>query len=152
MTRHTTPWAMIAALATATLVPLLSACDTAEQTADPLPAQSTSAAPRTTAEYDINAYSYYLANEAEAAKKASACAGARAAITAKMTSAGDLDDEARQRLKELKRGACKAASDAQYEQWHAKQAPQILYRPTKGAQITGRGADVLRKGTEGDAQ
>ncbi len=125
---------------------LLAGCDKTEEGKAALSIGTKAAAPKSEEQEYMEAYKHYLAHKAEGGKKIADCSSKRGEISMKRLNGKELTASDRARLTELNTGACKAAEDAHYESWHAEQkVPQMAYRPTRGANATGQGANSMRE-------
>lgn len=125
---------------------LLAGCDKAGEGKAALSIGTKAATPKSEEQEYMEAYKYYLAHKTEITEKIAGCSSKRKTISAKRLMGEALTDSDRARLTELNTGACKSAEDAHYESWHAEQkVPQMAYRPTRGANATGQGANSMRE-------
>ena len=125
---------------------LLAGCDKAEEGKAALSIGTKAAAPKSEEQEYMEAYKHYLAHKTEITEKIADCSSKRGEISMKRLNGKELTASDRARLTELNTGACKAAEDAHYESWHAEQkVPQMAYRPTRGANATGQGANSMRE-------
>jgi hypothetical protein len=125
---------------------LLAGCDKTEEGKAALSIGTKTAAPKSEEQEYVEAYKYYLAHKEEMTEKIRDCSSKRDEISMKELSGEELTASDSVRLTGLNTGACKAAEDAHYESWHAEQkVPQMAYRPTRGANATGQGANSMRE-------
>lgn len=125
---------------------LLAGCDKTEEGKAALSIGTKTTAPKNVEQEYMEAYKYYLAHKAKGDEKIRGCSSKMHEFDMKELSGKELTASDRARLTELNTGACKAAEDAYYENWHAEQkVPQMSYRPTRGAIATGQGANSMRE-------
>lgn len=125
---------------------LLAGCDKAEEGKAALSIGTKAPASKSEEQEYMEAYKHYLAHKEEITEKIRDCSSKRDEVSMQELSGKELTASDKARLTELNTGACKAAEDAHYENWHAEQeVPQMAYRPTRGANATGQGANSMRE-------